>query len=413
MFNFYDTSSLLLKGRNIKEEDNIVISSITLQELEHIKVSTTKPSDLKYQARVLTRLLDEHPELVKIHIFTEKMLEPIADKALELSNDMRILATAIDFDNLHPDDVNFISNDICLRNIANLFFGDGCIYQLEEEPEEEYKGYVKAYFSNEEMAYFYNHMHTNQFNLAINEYLLICDQFGNALDCAKWNGTQYELVQYHNFKSKIFGDVKPKDLYQRMAMDALASSQLVMLAGKAGSGKSLLSMAWLISQLENGELDRIYMFCNPVPVRGAAKLGFYPGDVNAKLLDAVTGNFLASKFGDMTYVEKLIERGQIILVPLVDCRGIDVGTDSNACIYITEAQNMSVDLMKLAIQRAGEHCQVILDGDLEAQLDMAEYSGSNNGMYRVSKVFRGKGLYSKVTLENIYRSKLAAIADLL
>lgn len=282
MYNFYDTSSLLVKGRNIAQEDNIVISSITLQELEHIKVSTTKTSDIKYQARVLTRFLDEHPELVKIHIFNEKMLEPIADKALELSNDMRILATAIDFDNLHPDDVNFVSNDICLRNIANLFFGDGCIFQIEEEPEEEHKGYEVAYMNDEEMAYFYNHLHINKYNLAVNEYLLIKNQFGVDIDCAKWTGATHELVQYRSFKSRIFGEVKPKDLYQKMAMDALVNSQLTILAGKPGSGKSLLSMAWLMTQLEKGELDHVYIFCNPVPVRGAARLGSIWGKAQVK-----------------------------------------------------------------------------------------------------------------------------------
>lgn len=413
VYNFYDTSSLLMKGRSITEEDQIVISSITLQELEHIKVSTTKSSDIKYQARIVTRFLDEHPELVKIHIFNENMLEPIAEKALELSNDMRILATAIDFDKLHPDDVNFVSNDICLRNLANLFFGDGCIFQVDEEPEEEIKGYVPAYMSDEEMAYFYNHLHINQYNLAVNEYLLIKNQFGVDMDCAKWNGQTHELVPYRCFKSRIFGEVKPKDLYQKMAMESLATSQLTILAGKPGSGKSLLSMAWLMSQLEKGELDHIYIFCNPVPVRGAARLGFYPGTRNDKLLDAVTGNFLASKLGDMSYVEQMIDSGKIILIPLVDCRGVDVGTDSNAAIYVTEAQNMSIDLLKLALQRAGENCQVILDGDAEAQLDLPEYGGSNNGLRRASKVFRGKSLYSKVTLEKIYRSKLAAIADTL
>lgn len=172
-----------------------------------------------------------------------------------------------------------------------------------------------------------------------------------------------------------------------------------------------MAMAYLFNQLEKGYLDKLYLFCNPVAVRGAARLGFYPGTKDDKLLDSAVGNFLTAKIGDRYYVEQLIERGQIILIPMADCRGIDVGTDSHACIYITEAQNMSIDLMKLALQRAGNNCQVILDGDVEAQLDSPEYGGLNNGLRRTSEVFKGTNLFGKVNLKKVYRSRLAAIAD--
>lgn len=50
--NFYDTSSLLLIGDKLfSQEDNIIISSITLKELENIKVSSNKDAQLKYTAR--------------------------------------------------------------------------------------------------------------------------------------------------------------------------------------------------------------------------------------------------------------------------------------------------------------------------------------------------------------------------
>ena len=129
------------------------------------------------------------------------------------------------------------------------------------------------------------------------------------------------------------------------------------------------------------------------------------------MLDSSVGNFLSAKLGDITYVERLLEQEQLILIPMADCRGIDIGTDSKAVLYITEAQNMSIDLMKLALQRAGENCQVILDGDVEAQLDLPEYGGNNNGLRRTAEVFKGKDLFGKVTLKNVHRSRLAEIAD--
>lgn len=82
-----------------------------------------------------------------------------------------------------------------------------------------------------------------------------------------------------------------------------------------------------------------------------------------------------------------------------------------AGVYITEAQNMDIELIKLALQRVGEDCIVILDGDSEAQVDLALYAGVNNGLRRVSTVFRGEDIYGEVTLPNIYRSKIANIAQ--
>ena len=80
-------------------------------------------------------------------------------------------------------------------------------------------------------------------------------------------------------------------------------------------------------------------------------------------------------------------------------------------VIVKSIKNLDIDLMKLALQRIGEDCKVILDGDDTTQVDLDMYAGSNNGLRRVSKVFRGKDFYSEVTLKNIYRSKIAKIAE--
>lgn len=85
----------------------------------------------------------------------------------------------------------------------------------------------------------------------------------------------------------------------------------------------------------------------------------------------------------------------------------------NAGVYITEAQNMDTELMKLALQRIGEDSICIIDGDYNAQVDMTEYSGANNGMRRASEVFKGNEIYGEITLQNIHRSKIAKLAELI
>ena len=82
-----------------------------------------------------------------------------------------------------------------------------------------------------------------------------------------------------------------------------------------------------------------------------------------------------------------------------------------AGIYISEAQNLDTTLMKLALQRIGDDSICILDGDSNAQVDLSMYAGDNNGMRRVSQVFRGSDIYGEVTLKQIYRSKIAELAQ--
>lgn len=69
--------------------------------------------------------------------------------------------------------------------------------------------------------------------------------------------------------------------------------------------------------------------------------------------------------------------------------------------------------MKLAMQRVGEDSLVIIDGDCATQVDDTAFAGSNNGMKRLSQVFRGQPFYGEVELGIIHRSKIAAVADLM
>ena len=166
----------------------------------------------------------------------------------------------------------------------------------------------------------------------------------------------------------------------------------------------------MFSLLEEGRIEKIIIFCNTVATKGSAKLGFYPGSRTEKLLDSQIGNFLVSKIGDRCGVERLIEDGQLILLPMSDIRGFDT-SGMKAAIYITEAQNLDIELMRLALQRIGDDSICILDGDYTHQVDMSLYAGANNGMRRVSQVFRGQPCYGEVELKNIHRSKIARIAE--
>ena len=208
----------------------------------------------------------------------------------------------------------------------------------------------------------------------------------------------------------MFGKVKPMDAYQELAIDSFKSNKLTLIKGVAGTGKSLLSLAYLFKSLEEGQIDRIIIFCNTVATAGSAKLGYYPGNRTQKLLDSQIGNFLISKLGAREAVERLIEEGELILLPMSDIRGYDT-SGMRAGIYITQAQNLSIQLLKLALQRIGQDSICILDGDNATQVDLGLYAGANNGMRRVSEVFKNQDFYGQVTLQVIHRSRIANIAS--
>lgn len=415
-YKFYDTCSLLLKANHLFDEEDVkvVISSISLQELEDIKTANNKDAEIKYSARKLLNILNDNPEAYEIWIFREEMIQPIAEKGFtHINNDLRILACAYDYDyNEHPDETIFVTNDLSLKAIANCFFGEDSIESVNEESLDQYRGYKIVTADDDIMIQLYANMDDNIFDLLVNEYVILKDINGQYIDRLCWTGETHRRLNYKDFFSHWFGTVKPMkgDIYQMMLADSLANNQITMVKGPAGSGKTFMSLGFLLSMLEKHRIDKIIVFCNTVATKDSAKLGYYPGSRDEKLLDSQIGNLLASKLGSKLEVERMMQEEKLVLLPLSDIRGFDT-TGMRAGVYISEAQNMSVSLMKLALQRIGEDSICIIDGDDKTQVDSIEFAGNNNGMRRASKVFRGNDMYGEVELVNIHRSRIAALAE--
>ena len=409
MSKFYDTCSLLLDANNIfKNKEKFIISSVTLEELEEIKVSSNKDSDIKYAARYVSRELDEHADEYHVHIFKESMLNPIRDRDIPINNDMKILATAIDYQK-HDDDIIFVTNDLALKNIAKLFFYSHQITSVKEE-DDEYYGYIDKALDNQAMEEFYSYPTSNYFNAYINQYIIVRNQQREIVDRKVWTGEGYRNITFESFDSKHFGKIKPLDVQQQFAADSFTHNKLTLIKGKPGSGKTILALGYLFGQLEKHQIDHIIIFCNTVAAKNSARLGYYPGSRLENLLDSQIGNLLASKLGSRMEVERLTNSEELILLPMSDIRGYDT-TGMRAGIYISEAQNMDITLMKLALQRIGEDSICIIDGDAKTQVDDIAFAGLNNGMRRVSKVFRGQDFYGEVELKEIHRSTIGKIAD--
>lgn len=159
--------------------------------------------------------------------------------------------------------------------------------------------------------------------------------------------------------------VRCKTLGQKRYVQALREHELVFGVGPAGTGKTYLAVAMAVLAFKNKEVDRIIL-TRPA-VEAGEKLGFLPGDLQTKvdpylrpLYDALQ-DFL----GIETY-RALTERGAIEVAPLAYMRG---RTLNSAYIILDEAQNCSIEQMKMFLTRFGEGSRVVVTGDI-TQIDL-------------------------------------------
>lgn len=407
---FYDTCALL----NMQEaafQEPFAISSVTLREIETIKTAQNKDEDVKWRARNITRLLKENPDKFTVKVLFGEQIVELENYSLPNSPDNLIALTAYLYNLTNP--ITFVTDDLLCSHIAKHIFKLP-VESSHPEQDDEYTGYKEIVLDDDGLATLYESPEEYTKDLLENEYLAIYNVENELVYLYRWNGTELVKAYAPKVESREFGKIKPleKDVYQTMALDSFANNKITMIRGAAGTGKTYLALGYLFSLLEKGKIDKIIVFCNTVPTLHSAKIGFLPGTRDEKLLESSTGNMLSAKLGDSYRVQQLISSNKLLLLPFCDIRGYDTN-GKNAGILISEAQNADVELLKLGLQCIGDDCICIVDGDYNAQVDDMSFAGAKNGMRRMSEVFRGYGVYGEVKLQNIYRSEIARIAEMM
>ncbi|MCR4362174.1 PhoH family protein [Bacillus subtilis] len=397
-----DTNVLLSNPEVLKNYDNIIITSHVLREIEKLELKK-QDRTLQYQIRRFKRLAKSFEDYIDL---TDYSFDLRDDWSKEYVDNL-LVQICLD------KNLAMITNDVLLRKKCKLY--DIVVIEPEVSDFIEHKGFKEVFMTESELSELYLNLDKNDFDLLTNEYLVINDDLdGELLDIMKWNGEMLQSLQDkkgrlgNGLKTLQFGSFKPRDEQQIMAIDSILNNQLTSVRGRAGSGKSLIALntAWHLVEKEGYKL---FIFVNPTPLRDSQEMGFYKGDRLEKLMQSAVGTMLKSKFGDEAEILIQIQNGNLEILPFVDLRGFDTG-DSKAIVWILESQNLTSDLMKLGLQRIGDNTKVIVDGDYHAQVDKDAYA-SDNGMKRMSEVFRGSELYGEVELQTIHRSKIAELAD--
>ena len=381
-------------------EDEIIIHSLVLEELDNM-IHNSQNEEKKYKARQARNAIKKAKNK-KYNTSHPSFAFPVGWDQDKVDN--KLIAIC------RYEGYTLYTNDIAMQVKAEALGVEWKEYNASKDDEDKYQGYKKVELSEYELATFYESK-VNKWDLKLNEYLLISNEEGQIIDKYKWTENGFKTVVRKNMKSLMFGDLKPKDEYQELCVDSLMTDQFTILTGKAGSGKSLLSLMYCMWALQTGKYNKVVILYNPTKVRGAVDQGYYSGNAIEKGLQQFIGNMLNTKFGDKSIVGNLLAQDQLQIVSMADCRGMEI-TD-NQILYIPEAQNTNPDLMKICLSRVSKDAKCIIEGDHLNQVDLKSFEGKDNGLLRAIEVFTNRDFVSYVHLQNVFRSKIAEIADLL
>lgn len=197
--------------------------------------------------------------------------------------------------------------------------------------------------------------------------------------CAKYNNLKEEVVvdfikgqgpQRQDERDLIIYGVSGKPIVartpnQQKFVEAYAKNDMMFAIGPAGSGKTYVAIALAVRALKNKEVRKIIL--SRPAVEAGEKLGFLPGDMKDKidpylqpLYDALQDMIPGAK------LKEYMENGTIQIAPLAFMRG---RTLNDAFIILDEAQNTTVQQIKMFLTRMGMNSKIVVTGDA-SQIDL-------------------------------------------
>lgn len=450
-----DTNVLLhdpLAIYSFKEHD-VVIPMTVLEELDHLKDSKR---DISRDARIAIRALEdilggnvspeqiingvllpcseEHADVTgTLSIFADHQIESVVGELPGGHNDNRIINAALHLQKVHrPRLVALVTKDINMRLKAK---GAGIervedyrTDQLIEDIRFLSKGFtcIDGDFwqhctnveTDRQGRQTIHHVPKDDFKdeaLYINQYVIDeTDEFCGRV--AQINKQSIELIDLgrDRLMSQEAWGIKPKNIYQGMALDALLDPNidLVILTGPAGCGKTLLALAAALELVvERDQYDKVIVTRNTPEI--AESIGFLPGTEEEKMapwLAAITDTLEVlhkhdvNPEGSMNYI---MEKANIQFKSVNFMRGRSI---QNSIVILDECQNLTASQIKTMITRMGEGTKLICSGNL-AQIDANYMSAVSSGLTYIVERFKDFEGSANVYLNGVMRSRLAKFAE--
>jgi phosphate starvation-inducible PhoH-like protein len=216
--------------------------------------------------------------------------------------------------------------------------------------------------------------HFYQFNVLTEE--IIQQIFASGISQMEENGfSEPDIIVFGNNGKPIRG----RTPNQRKLVEESFINDLIFAIGPAGTGKTYTAIALAVRALKNKEIKKIIL--SRPAVEAGENLGFLPGDLKEKidpylqpLYDALEDMIPPKK------LEEFMKDGTIQIAPLAFMRG---RTLSNAFVILDEAQNSTVNQLKMFLTRMGMNAKFIVTGDI-TQIDLPKRS--NSGLLHAMKI---------------------------
>jgi phosphate starvation-inducible PhoH-like protein len=215
-------------------------------------------------------------------------------------------------------------------------------------------------------------------------------------DSVVTNETSKALTVYSHKKV-----IEPSTRGQLRYVETMLANDLTFCIGPAGTGKTYLAVAIAVSMLKKKQIRKIVL-ARPA-VEAGEKLGFLPGDIQAKVNPYLRPLFDALEdMMDFDQMKKFMELDIIEIIPLAFMRG---RTLNEAVIICDEAQNTSALQMLMVLTRLGHGSKMIVTGDI-TQIDLA--AGQKSGMVEAIETLRRiKGIgFAELNQKDIVRHRL-------
>ncbi|QOY34329.1 PhoH family protein [Anaerobacillus isosaccharinicus] len=420
------------------EENEVVIPAIVLEEVDSKK---RYMDEIGRNARQVAKIMDQFREKGRLHEkvpldnggqlrveLNHRSFEKMKDMFDEKSNDNRIIAVALNLlleENMKQDSkpVILVSKDALMRVKADAigiqaedFLSDRVITS-----DHIYSGYLESYVSVEVLNKFYKDQKIlvkdiNCQHVYPNQFVILKDELGSSASAIGRIDTECKVVIPLIREPDHVWGIKSRNVQQRMALELLLRDDfpLVTLVGKAGTGKTLLSLAAGLLLTEDLHKYKKLLVARPVVPVGK-DLGYLPGEKEEKLrpwmqpiYDNLDYLFNTKKPGELDQI--LAGMGSIQVEALTYIRGRSI---PEQFIIIDEAQNLTKHEVKTILTRVGEGSKIVLMGDPQ-QIDHPYLDEYNNGLTYVVEKFKAEKISGHVKLEKGERSGLAQLAaDLL
>ncbi|MFT3832607.1 MAG: PhoH family protein [Micropruina sp.] len=208
-------------------------------------------------------------------------------------------------------------------------------------------------------------------------------------------------VLTQNILSSRGRTIRPKTLNQKRYVDAIDAHTVVFGIGPAGTGKTYLAMAKAVQALQAKEVNRIIL-TRPA-IEAGERLGFLPGTLTDKIDPYLRPLYDAlHDMIDPESVPRLLTAGTIEVAPLAYMRG---RTLNDAFIILDEAQNTSMEQMKMFLTRLGFGSKIVVTGDV-TQVDLP--TGTRSGLRMVQGILDGVDdiAFCQLTNHDVVRHRL-------